>query len=167
MNTPTTTLATNNMNTHSTRHDAACASRCKPRRVLSIVTLLGITILSAGSLVGCDTTAAPFGGRRDPVMNYPKISTTGSLANLIAFTEPTVTPATETTPLHVVTPCRSTQDGITRVQYQYEWFDANGRPLDPSGWKYIVIPARTQVFLEGNALTSKATDWRLTVRPAG
>lgn len=154
-------------NMHPKRHRNTLVVRDKPRRVLSVLALLGITVVAAGQLVGCDTTAAPFGGRRDPVMNYPKISTTGSLTNLIAFTEPTVTPATESTPLHVVTPCRSTQDGITRVQYQYEWFDANGRPLDPSGWKYIVIPARTQVFLEGNALSSKAVDWRLTVRPAG
>lgn len=119
----------------------------------------------AGS--GCDTTAKPFGGRLDPAQPYPKVSVAQPLYELVAFSEPTVTPGEGERPLHVVTPCRSTQDGVTRVQYQYEWFDEAGRPLDAGGWKYTVIPPRTQVFLEGNALSSRAKDWRLTVRPAG
>ena len=132
-----------------------------------MITALSLCTASAAlSLTGCDTTAAPFGGRVDPAQPYPKVSKAPVLANLIAFTEPTVTPGVGSTPLHVVTPCRSTQDGTTRVQYQYEWFDEAGRPAGESGWKYVVIPARTQVFLEANALSTTAKDWRLTVRPA-
>ncbi|MDQ7013938.1 MAG: DUF1425 domain-containing protein [Planctomycetota bacterium] len=129
-----------------------------------------LTLLSAGStfaLTGCDTTAAPYSGRLDPAQPYPKVSVAPGLYKLVAFTEPTVTQGTGSNPLQVVTPCRSTQDGITRVQYQYEWFDQAGRPIGESGWKYVVIPARTQVFLESNALSTTAKDWRLTVRPAG
>ncbi|MCC7388276.1 MAG: DUF1425 domain-containing protein [Phycisphaerales bacterium] len=132
-------------------------------------TLAALAAITAGSitiLAGCDTTAAPYGGRLDPVQPYPKISQPQGLYELIAFSEPTVTPGVGDQPLHVVTACRSTQDGITRVQYQYEWFDEAGRPAGESGWKYVVIPARTQVFMEANALTTKAKDWRLTVRPA-
>ncbi len=123
--------------------------------------------LTAAGLTGCDTTARPYGGRLDPAQPYPKITPAPRLNNFIAFSEPIVTPGVGDKPLHVVTPCRSTQDGITRVQYQYEWFDGVGRPVGESGWKYEVIPARTQVFLQANALSSNAKDWRLTVRPAG
>ena len=130
-------------------------------------TILIILGLTAAILAGCDTTARPFGGRLDPAQPYPKISVAPNLSHFVAFTEPVVTPGTHDTPLHVVTPCRSTQDGITRVQYQYEWFDAQGRPVGESGWKYEVIPARMQIFLEANALSTDAKDWRLTVRPAG
>ena len=133
------------------------------RTIVSVMT--GVVI--AGALAGCDTTAKPFGGRLDPAQPYPKVSTAPSLSKFVAFTEPTVTPGGGSSPLAVVTPCRSTQDGTTRVQYQYEWFDEAGRPVGESGWKYVVIPARQQVFLEGNALSTTAKDWRLTVRPAG
>jgi hypothetical protein len=129
-----------------------------------------LAALGAGlgaTLAGCDTTAAPYAGRLDPAQPYPKVSVAPALNQFVAFTEPIVTPGVGDKPLAVVTPCRSTQDGITRVQYQYEWFDEAGRPVGESGWKYVVIPARTQVFLEANALTTKAKDWRLTVRPAG
>lgn len=127
------------------------------------------TLLVAGLTLapGCDKTARPYGGRLDPAQPYPKVSVAPPIYELVAFEEPRVTPGEGERPLHVVTPCRSTQDGTTRVQYQYEWFDEVGRPLDASGWKYVIIPPRTQVFLESNALTSKAKDWRLTVRPAG
>ena len=134
------------------------------------VILVAMSLLSAGAalgLTGCDTTAAPYGGRLDPAQPYPKVSVAPGLSQLVVFTEPTVTPGAGSSPLHVVTPCRSTQDGITRVQYQYEWFDETGRPVGESGWKYVVIPARAQVFLESNALSTTARDWRLTVRPAG
>jgi uncharacterized protein YcfL len=134
------------------------------------VRLVSAALLAAaalGTAPGCDTTAKPFGGRLDPAQPYPKVSVSQPLYELVAFTEPTVTPGEGSRPLHVVTPCRSTQDGTTRIQYQYEWFDEGGRPLDASGWKYVIIPPRTQVFLEANALSTQAKDWRLTVRPAG
>ncbi len=133
--------------------------------IVAALTLCGIGATLA--LSGCDTTAAPYGGRLDPAQPYPKVSVAPGLSTLVAFSEPIVTPGAGSTPLHVVTPCRSTQDGITRVQYQYEWFDETGRLIGESGWKYVVIPARAQVFLESNALSTTAKDWRLTVRPAG
>jgi hypothetical protein len=135
-------------------------------RLLAAAAATGVALGALG-LAGCDTTAAPFPGRVDPAQPYPKVSVAPGLGQFIAFTEPTVTPGEGDRPLHVVTPCRSTQDGITRVQYQYEWFDEAGRPAGASGWKYVVIPARAQVFLEANALSTNARDWRLTVRPAG
>lgn len=137
------------------------------RAITTAIALAGLLAGGGAALTGCDTTAAPYGGRLDPVQPYPKVTVAPALYEFVAFTEPTVTPGAGDTPLSVVTPCRSTQDGITRVQYQYEWFDEAGRPVGESGWKYKVIPARAQVFLESNALTTTAKDWRLTVRPAG
>ena len=136
-------------------------------RMFTGVVAVATAVSIAGLVGGCDTTAAPFGGRIDPAQPYPKVSVAPPLYELVAFSEPKVTPGTADQPLHVVTPCRSTQDGLTRVQYQYEWFDEAGRPIDASGWKHSIIPARTQVFLEANALSTRAKDWRLTVRPAG
>lgn len=138
----------------------------RTHRLTAAAAALALAGVALG-LAGCDTTAAPFPGRVDPAQPYPKITPAPALNELIAFSEPVVTPGIGQRPLAVVTPCRSTQDGVTRVQYQYEWFDQAGRPVGESGWKYVVIPARTQVFLESNALSSDAVDWRLTVRPAG
>ncbi len=137
------------------------------RSTLAIACLAALGAGLGATLAGCDTTAAPYAGRLDPVQPYPKVSVAPPLFEFVAFTEPTVTPGVGDKPLAVVTPCRSTQDGVTRVQYQYEWFDDAGRPVGESGWKYVVISPRAQVFLEANALTTKAKDWRLTVRPAG
>ena len=119
------------------------------------------------ALAGCDTTRAPSAGRLDPLPQYPKVTIARTLNDLVVFSEPIVTNDPAVGPLHVVTPCRSVQDGTTRVQYQYEWFDEAGRPLEPSGWKYLVVPPRQQVFMESNSLSSRAKDWRLTVKVAG
>ncbi|MCW5776472.1 MAG: DUF1425 domain-containing protein [Phycisphaeraceae bacterium] len=133
--------------------------------------MLGATIALGGLLgaAACQSSAPPYRGRVDPIplSDYPQIVVTRPLNDLLGFTRPDVTPATETEPMRVVAPVRSMQDGYTRVQYQFEFFDERGRPLSQSGWKYKSITPRQQVFLDGRALSTEAKDWRLSIRQAG
>ncbi|MCL4742766.1 MAG: DUF1425 domain-containing protein [Phycisphaerales bacterium] len=125
-----------------------------------------IVLLGAAA---CQSSAPPYRGRVDPIplSDYPQIVVTRPLDDLLGFSQPNVTPATETEPMRVVAPVRSMQDGYTRVQYQFEFFDEHGRPLSLSGWKYQSITPRQQVFLDGRALSTQAKDWRLSIRQAG
>ncbi len=128
--------------------------------------------IALAALIGasaCQSNAPPYRGRVDPIplSDYPQIVVTRPLNDLLGFTQPNVTPATETEPMRVVAPVRSMQDGYTRVQYQFEFFDERGRPLSQSGWKYLSITPRQQVFLDGRALSTEAKDWRLSIRQAG
>ncbi len=137
----------------------------------TLMNMLAATI-SLGGLLGaaaCQSSAPPYRGRVDPIplSDYPQIVVTRPLNDLLGFTQPNVTPATETEPMRVVAPVRSMQDGYTRVQYQFEFFDERGRPLSQSGWKYQSITPRQQVFLDGRALSTEAKDWRLSIRQAG
>ncbi|HRQ71627.1 MAG TPA: DUF1425 domain-containing protein [Phycisphaerales bacterium] len=137
----------------------------------TLMNMLAATI-SVGGLLGaaaCQSSAPPYRGRVDPIplSDYPQIVVTRPLNDLLGFSQPNVTPATETEPMRVVAPVRSMQDGYTRVQYQFEFFDERGRPLSQSGWKYKSITPRQQVFLDGRALSTEAKDWRLSIRQAG
>jgi len=125
-----------------------------------------IVLLGAAA---CQSSAPPYRGRVDPIplSDYPQIVVTRPLNDLLGFSQPNVTPATETEPMRVVAPVRSMQDGYTRLQYQFEFFDERGRPLSQSGWKYMSITPRQQVFLDGRALSTQAKDWRLSIRQAG
>ncbi len=121
-------------------------------------------------LSGCkqDTVKAPYGGKQDPLprVNYPQITVEGPLQPFLVFDTPTV--SKESGVLKVVTPVRLQSDGQeSNVQYRYIFLDAGGMPLrGPADWRYFRFPSRQQVFLEGNALDSSASDWRLEVRPA-
>lgn len=134
----------------------------------SALAATGALIVLLGA-AACQSSAPPYRGRVDPIplSDYPQIVVTRPLNDLLGFTQPNVTPATETEPMRVVAPVRSMQDGYTRVQYQFEFFDERGRPLSQSGWKYMSITPRQQVFLDGRALSTQAKDWRLSIRQAG
>mgnify|MGYP005842767909 CR=1 FL=1 len=133
------------------------------------------TIMATGAILvllgaaACQSSAPPYRGRVDPIplSDYPQIVVTRPLDDLLGFSQPNVTPATDTEPMRVVAPVRSMQDGYTRVQYQFEFFDERGRPLSRSGWRYRSITPRQQVFLDGRALSTEAKDWRLSIRQAG
>ncbi len=53
------------------------------------------------------------------------------------------------------------------AQYRFIFLDANGVSVgEPMDWRFMVLPPRLQVFMEGVATDSRAVDWRLEVRPA-
>ncbi|MCG3122172.1 MAG: hypothetical protein GIKADHBN_00551 [Phycisphaerales bacterium] len=145
--------------------------RFAPRaRGIGAVALVLMSCMSAAVLVtaGCDTVKAPYapGGDPLPASNYPKV----------AFHDPelsgmlVVDPATvvvdhpQGRPLKVTVPLRSTVEHTMKLQYQFLWRDAQGRPVGQSGWAYTTVGPRLQVPFQGNAISPDAADWRLEVR---
>ncbi|MDX2016899.1 MAG: DUF1425 domain-containing protein [Planctomycetota bacterium] len=74
-----------------------------------------------------------------------------------------------TRPMQVAVPVRLTSDQGTesRIQYKFEFFDANDVPLRVQmGWKYQVLPSRNEVVLQGTAMDTIARKWRMSIRLA-
>lgn len=74
-----------------------------------------------------------------------------------------------TRPMQVAVPVRLTSDQGTesRIQYRFEFFDANDVPLRVQmGWRYQVMPSRNEVVLQGTAMDTIARKWRLSIRLA-
>ena len=131
------------------------------------ITRVATVLLVVGAcLGGCDT--APARIKPDPVLDYPQKVALEGLDKAVVAARPIVTPSTADRPMQVSVPLRSIVDGrALNVQYKFEFFDQNGRPLRTNlGWRFQKLEPRVQVFLEGNALETKAVDWRLQVRPA-
>lgn len=133
---------------------------------------VAVLIIAGAALVlnACNTdpTMKPASPSPDPlaVGGYPQITMASGLVGLLAHSSPIIEPTTPTRPLTVTVPVRSIQDGPTRVQYQFTWLDASGRPLGESGWKYEFIPPRMERFFEATALTTRAENWRLEIKIA-
>lgn len=136
-----------------------------PRRGLGALLLLAALVL----LPACNATKPPPAGRSDllPIESYPKIVATDRLHKALRFSQPIVTPSTDTTPMSVVVPVRLIKDRhAVNLQYEFEFYDARGAALGPAGWQYIKLEPRVQDQMAANALSTEAYDWRLTVRSA-
>lgn len=134
-----------------------------------MIRLLAPLALATLLLTGCnDPVKAPYGGVGDPLPanQYPQITTDGAMSNYLLFSPSTV--SRDSGVLKVTTPARLRSDGLeSNIQYRYIFLDAAGQPLRVQpDWRYMRMPARQQVFFEGNALDASATDWRLEVRAA-
>lgn len=131
-------------------------------------------VLAAAGLValavGCSGPRPPAGAVADPVMQtaYPAITVDGSIQNFVAvdYTKIIADQATEDRPLSVQVPLRSQADNEMTVQYQFTWFDGQGRQVGETGWRTATLPSRRQMQLQGNAITRSASQWRLDVRSA-
>jgi len=127
-----------------------------------------VVALAVAALPGCrheNPTAAP----AEPVTraNYPHSITIRGLEQVVVAGEPLVEPATEQRPMRVTVPVRNTYDKTVYTQFLFEFFDAKGQPLrQAASWQYMGIQPNMQVFMQGFALDTAATDWRLTIRPA-
>ncbi len=129
-----------------------------------------LLVASAAGLLGfgCDTIKAPDPVRKDtlPIEAYSQQVVLGGLKQWVVSSKPIVERGVGE-PLRVTVPLRSVTDKNINIQYRFEWMDAKGRPVkDDSGWRFKTISARTQIFLEANALDANVTNWRLQVRPA-
>ncbi len=131
------------------------------------------TALVLGLIAGCHPSGPmpPDGVRRDPVATeaYPQISALGDLGPYLVYDTPILAGgAHEGSPMRVTVPVRlRTSSKGSRVQYQFEFFDASGRRLEPAmDWRYLAMPSKAQVFMEGSSLDNNAVDWRLTIKPA-
>lgn len=130
--------------------------------------------LAAAALVigGCktDTVKAPGSAGVDqlPADQYPKVEATGGLSPYLVISGANVTPGTDTKPMSVMSAVRSTWDkDVLNVQYRYFFFDEKNTPLDTDpAWRFVKLPPRSQVYMEGKAMDTNAKDWRLQIRPA-
>ena len=134
----------------------------------------GLPVMTAMMMIGvltagCDKNKEPFAGHNDPMLqqNYPRVSVEGKdLSKYLAFSAPNAQAGPDQ-PLSVVVPVRLLSNDEIRVQYRFEFLSKDGRMLRPEmTWKYLALPPRTQVMMEGAALDTNAADWRLVVRPS-
>ncbi len=109
----------------------------------------------------------PAAAKTDPlnVQKYPQISALEKLDRAIVISKVI---EDKGPPLAVTVVCRNIGDDQERhVQYRFFFFDEAGKPeeADPD-WQYVHMPARTYVYLRGNALDANCVDWKLEIRPA-
>lgn len=141
---------------------------CSWNRTFALLFASGALALGAA---GChnDPTKAPGSVIADPLPreNYPKLEALEGLAGYIAISGVNVTPATDRTPLEVNAGIRSLADQTLAVQYRFFFLDAAGNPINPNpDWRFMQLPSRSLLYMQGNAMDTNATDWRLQIRPA-
>jgi uncharacterized protein YcfL len=129
--------------------------------------LLAALIAVPCLFAGCNTMP-PTAVKPDPLplVSYPQIATEGTLGDHMFYTRPIVR-MEPGTPMKVTVPLRLRDDKPVNAQYRFTFMDADGAPLSPPmDWRFMVLPPRLQVFMEGTAMSGAARDWRLEVRPA-
>lgn len=127
---------------------------------------LGV-MMAAGACATKDPVMAPGQPGVDQLGEYPQIVTMDGLGQWLVA-EPAIVDHPTAGLLQVTQPIRSiTEYQHLRVQYRFIYLDRMGRPLrSQEEWRYIVIPSRAQVFLDGTSLSTEAEDWRLEIRSA-
>ena len=136
---------------------------------LCVMMVAAASLLMLPGCKGPDNVKAPQTIRTDPLAGaYPQNIALSGLHNRIVIGQPMVDPAQSDSPMKVTVPLRSVADGTIRVQYKFIFLDGRGRPVRSNldGWRYQVIAARAEVFLEATSMDTDAADWRLEVRPA-
>ena len=128
--------------------------------------LRGIAVVAAVcAIVGCAGKLE--GVRSDPLdyNDYPQITVLEKLHRNVVLTRVV---EEEGSPLRVTVAVRNRgTDDERHVQYRFFFLDSRGVPEDPNpDWHYLHMPARTAMYMQGNALDRSAVDWRLEVRPA-
>jgi uncharacterized protein YcfL len=132
------------------------------------LTLAGL-ITSLALVGGCaDPVKAPYAARPDTIgaAAYPQIAIDASAEPYVGVTYQriVVDAPTGDKPLAVRVPVRSIADVRFAIQYEWRWFDAQGREVGRSGTQFQNMDPRMEQQLAGNALTSSATNWRLEIR---
>ncbi len=133
------------------------------------ITRYALVLLIALAAAGCDDVKAPPAGQGDllPAENYPRIVALDTLSQHLRFETPVVERATDTRPMRLAVPVRSIEDRYpVAIQYRFEFYDASGRRLSDSGWRYEELTPRVQTQLTAGAMRTGASDWRLIVRSA-
>jgi uncharacterized protein YcfL len=131
-------------------------------------TLLAALIAAPCLLAGCDTTRPPAAATPDPLppVSYPQIATDEELKGSLHYALPIIRSQPDT-PMKVTVPLRLREDEAVNAQYRFTFMDAVGAPVgQPADWRFMVLPPRLQVFMEGVAMSPEAADWRLEIRPA-
>lgn len=136
--------------------------------LLSLATIAGLV-----GLGGCNQAPPyrpPPGSMEEPLPQnqYPNINLHQPLTPWIMVSDPIMSRDSMGT-LRVEVPIRSisrTNEDMN-VQYRFQFLDEMGRLLQPEPeWQYMRMEAQIQVFIQANAMDSRAADWRLEIKPA-
>ena len=126
----------------------------------ALVALLGL-LASAGCAKN------PRAPKLDPLRyeDYPHITALEKLRRNVVLCHVHEEPGP---PLQVAVQVRNrTHEQERHIQYRFFFLNRGGVPEDPNpDWRYVKLPARTIVFLQGNALDREMVKWRLEMRPA-
>jgi uncharacterized protein YcfL len=118
----------------------------------------------------CDKVKAPPMAMQDPLPSpeYPQVVLEVGIekALVVDYGQIAESAATASSPLTVATPVRSKTDLEMRIQYEYVWYDDRKVEIGRSGPRFQILEPRRQVQLQANALTARATGWRLEIRAA-
>lgn len=128
------------------------------------VSAVAFMLLAVG-LSACST--APPTALPDNVSaaGYPQIETRGDLNKEIYF-DKAVVQRSKDGAFHVSVPVRCIKQHAVEAQYRFIFLAQDGTLLTPRmDWRYIKLPSRAQVFLQGTSLSKNAADWRLQIRP--
>jgi Protein of unknown function (DUF1425) len=136
------------------------------------LTLLAGLLTAACVLPACDAIdKPPYAVKPDNVSEarYPQIATGGNLGNHLSYAKPIVR-AEPGNPMSVTVPIRLRDNKPVNAQYRFTFLAADGGPVGGAGgmqdWRFMVLPPRLQVFMEGLADSPDAVNWRLEIRPA-
>ncbi len=143
-------------------------------RIRSISGLLTLAALAGlASLSGCNQPPPyrpPPGSMEEPLPQnqYPNINVHQPLTPFILVSDPIMSRDSMGT-LRIEVPIRANTrpNEDLNVQYRFQFLDEMGRLLQPEpAWQYIRMEAQLQVFVQANAMDSRAADWRLEIKPA-
>jgi uncharacterized protein YcfL len=135
------------------------------RRLFSVCSLMLMLAGTALVVTGC--AKPPGRATPDPISQaeYPQIVAAGWFDGKLSYSKPVVDGGSDY-PLEVSVPIRLRASAAHDAQYRFVFFEADGRPVKPQmDWRYVKLPPRRQISLEGSATSTKAKDWRLEVRP--
>ncbi|NJL30228.1 MAG: hypothetical protein HC898_00595 [Phycisphaerales bacterium] len=107
--------------------------------------------------------------KTDPLLigDYPNVVVLEGLRDKLVVAQPVITRSVNGRPLAVAVPVRRTSwTGDIPIQYRFEFYDADMRPLEPMPDWQVMTMSQAQVLLRGNALDDTAANWRLVLRPA-
>jgi uncharacterized protein YcfL len=137
------------------------------RSTLALIALAGLAALGA---CNSDPAMAPAGAPQDALAGdaYPAVRIEADLQGFVVVDYGRIIKdePTDERPLGVQVPVRSTSDTVMRVQYRFLWFDAAGRTLGESGWRYETMSPRAQVLARANATRPDVRQWRMEIRSA-
>jgi uncharacterized protein YcfL len=135
---------------------------------------MGVAVAAGvmGLVGGCRTTNdnVPFGARADGIAPeaYPGIAVEQPLQKFVVVDYPSVIVdrATAERPMRVQVPLRSTAYEQMSVQHNFTWYDAGGRQVGESGWRFVSLEPGLQTMLDGSARKLEAEKFRLEIRSA-
>ncbi len=118
--------------------------------------LLAMTVLalSAGALGGCDTV--------NTYSSESQVITDSGLSDIARVTNIRKSMVSGDL-LRVQADLTNTEDDTEKVNYKFEWYDAQGNKLDSmfDSWQRITVGPRETLTLTGTATSPKATDFKL------